>query len=247
MSGFLCCVRSPCACMPSPLPRRNRWSVSLCPIARARLDSSSGGLPRNSGGSASALPVSRPAQRSLALRPARSPSRRVPLAACPPVFRQWKVQSVYSNADRPTGSPRASTATTQCSRAFAAVCSFFLLQTAGSSYPSRQRGNPGQKLPANPGRFHFSRARSPKRTTAAAHRTLGCCPTRLLEVGLSTGRGPAIRQAVEGQATKAAGDECTDPTGIRATGPAGDECAGPTGLEPKAAVGDERTDLTGIR
>ena len=33
-----------------------------------------GSLPRNSGGSASALPISRPAQRSLALRPARSPS-----------------------------------------------------------------------------------------------------------------------------------------------------------------------------
>ena len=23
--GFPCCVWSPCACMPSPLPRRNRW------------------------------------------------------------------------------------------------------------------------------------------------------------------------------------------------------------------------------
>ena len=34
-----------------------------------------GGLPRNSGGSAPALPFSRPAQRSLTLRPAYSPSR----------------------------------------------------------------------------------------------------------------------------------------------------------------------------
>jgi hypothetical protein len=33
------------------------------------------GLPRNSGGSAPALPVSRPAQRLLTLRPVRSPSR----------------------------------------------------------------------------------------------------------------------------------------------------------------------------
>jgi hypothetical protein len=37
------------------------------------------GLPRNSGGSAPASPVSRPAQRSLALRPACSPSRHATL------------------------------------------------------------------------------------------------------------------------------------------------------------------------
>jgi hypothetical protein len=37
------------------------------------------GLPRNSGGSAPALPVSRPAQRSVALRPACSPSRHATL------------------------------------------------------------------------------------------------------------------------------------------------------------------------
>ena len=37
------------------------------------------GLPRNSGGLAPALPVSRPAQRSLALRPACSPSRHATL------------------------------------------------------------------------------------------------------------------------------------------------------------------------
>ena len=38
VSGFPCCVRSPCTCPGapgSPLPRRNRWIVSLCPIARA--------------------------------------------------------------------------------------------------------------------------------------------------------------------------------------------------------------------
>jgi len=41
------------------------------------------GLPRNSGGSAPALPASRPAQRSLALRPACSPSRH-----CDPLHRR---------------------------------------------------------------------------------------------------------------------------------------------------------------
>src|SRR5689334_66200 len=44
---------------------------SCCPIGV--------GLPRFSGGSASALPVSGPAQRSLTLRPARSPSRHATL------------------------------------------------------------------------------------------------------------------------------------------------------------------------
>jgi len=29
VSGFPCCVKSPCTCMPSPLPRRNRWILSL--------------------------------------------------------------------------------------------------------------------------------------------------------------------------------------------------------------------------
>jgi len=31
VSGFPCCVKSPYTCMPSPLPRRNRWSASLLP------------------------------------------------------------------------------------------------------------------------------------------------------------------------------------------------------------------------
>ena len=43
--------------------------------ARVALFPTDGSLPRYSGGSASALPVSRPAQRSLALRPAWSLSR----------------------------------------------------------------------------------------------------------------------------------------------------------------------------
>ena len=50
--------------------------IALRPVlARAGLLPSDVGLPRNSGGSASALPFSRPAQRSLTLRPACSPSR----------------------------------------------------------------------------------------------------------------------------------------------------------------------------
>ena len=59
MSGFPCSVRSPCTCMPSPLPRRNRW-------VHLSLDfPSSGGLPQVAAGSASASLFSRPAQRSL--------------------------------------------------------------------------------------------------------------------------------------------------------------------------------------
>jgi hypothetical protein len=45
--GFPCCVRSPYACMPSPLPRRNRRVCSL-------VNPCGGGLPRTIGGSASA-------------------------------------------------------------------------------------------------------------------------------------------------------------------------------------------------
>jgi hypothetical protein len=55
--------------MPSPIPRWTRWG------SVARLTPTNGGLPRLTGGSAPTLPVSRPAQRSLALRPARSLSR----------------------------------------------------------------------------------------------------------------------------------------------------------------------------
>ena len=62
----LCMV--PFACMPSPIPRQDRWK-----LVRS-YDSINFGLPRNRGGSAPALVFSRPAQRSLTLRPARSPS-----------------------------------------------------------------------------------------------------------------------------------------------------------------------------
>ena len=58
---------SPCTCMPSPLPRRNRW------VHLSLGFPSSGGLPRVAAGSASASLFSRPAQRSLTLRPACSP------------------------------------------------------------------------------------------------------------------------------------------------------------------------------
>src|ERR1700686_5773118 len=59
----------PFACMPSPLPRQVRWKLvrSYIPIIF--------GLPRIGGGSAPASFFSRPAQRSLTLRPACSPSR----------------------------------------------------------------------------------------------------------------------------------------------------------------------------
>ena len=50
---------TPLSHMPSPLPRRNRW------VRVSFSFPNSGGLPRIEGGSASALPFSRPAQRSL--------------------------------------------------------------------------------------------------------------------------------------------------------------------------------------
>src|SRR5664279_5728987 len=55
--------------MPSPLPRQVRWNrfAHDCSIHV--------GLPQITDGSAPALSVSRPAQRSLALQPADSPSR----------------------------------------------------------------------------------------------------------------------------------------------------------------------------
>ena len=52
-------AHDPSAHMPSPLPRRNRWVLASFAFPNG------GGLPRNSGGSASALPFSRPARRSL--------------------------------------------------------------------------------------------------------------------------------------------------------------------------------------
>jgi len=69
--GFPCCVRSPCADMPSPLPRwdhRRGW-------CRSPGGTCDGGLPHPDAGSAPTLNVSRLAQRSLALRPACSRSR----------------------------------------------------------------------------------------------------------------------------------------------------------------------------
>src|SRR5262249_61053138 len=65
--GFPCCVGSPCVCMPSPLPRWDRW------LRRSFVLSSDSGLPRHSGGSAPTSPVPRPARRSRALRPSHSP------------------------------------------------------------------------------------------------------------------------------------------------------------------------------
>ncbi len=56
-------------CMPSPLPRQVRWNrfAQYCSIVI--------GLPHITVGSAPALHFSRPAQRSLTLQPADSPSR----------------------------------------------------------------------------------------------------------------------------------------------------------------------------
>ena len=66
--GFPCCVCSPLPACRRQYPGRTAQPVrSYCCIGV--------GLPRTKGGSAPALPVSRPAQRSLALRPACSPSR----------------------------------------------------------------------------------------------------------------------------------------------------------------------------
>src|SRR5258705_900411 len=55
--------------MPSPLPRQVRWNLIRS------YGSINFGLPHITVGSAPALPVSRSAQRSLALQPADSPSR----------------------------------------------------------------------------------------------------------------------------------------------------------------------------
>src|ERR1019366_5889286 len=59
----------PCVCMPSPLPRQVRWNrfAHHCSIDV--------GLPQITVGSAPALSVSWPAQRSLALQPADLPGR----------------------------------------------------------------------------------------------------------------------------------------------------------------------------
>src|SRR5260370_18807110 len=70
-------------CMPSPLPRRDRWNgfAHYCSIDF--------GLPQIIDGSAPALSVSRPPQRSLVLQPADSPSplmRPFPPRASPALF-----------------------------------------------------------------------------------------------------------------------------------------------------------------
>jgi len=74
--GFPCCVRSPFTDMPSSIPRWPAgpwslvgWTIPTFPVP------SGGGLPQTGAGSATTLDVSRPAQRSLALRPVGSPSR----------------------------------------------------------------------------------------------------------------------------------------------------------------------------
>ena len=56
--GFPCCHHPPLPCVPPSLPRRSQ------PVRVARFPAG-GSLPRYSGGSASAMPVSRPARRSL--------------------------------------------------------------------------------------------------------------------------------------------------------------------------------------
>ena len=63
--------------MPSSLPRWPAGSDSLVgrPLPTVSLFASGGGLPRLVDGSATTLDISRPAQRSLALRPAWSPGR----------------------------------------------------------------------------------------------------------------------------------------------------------------------------
>jgi hypothetical protein len=66
--GFPCCIDVPLIRMPSPISRRNaRVLLSLASPDMAA-------FPEISVGSASASPFSRPAQRSLTLRPAYSPS-----------------------------------------------------------------------------------------------------------------------------------------------------------------------------
>ena len=67
--GFPGCSCAPLARMPPPLPRRRRPASVRSPPSSVA-SPVAGSLPRDSGGSASALDVSRPARRSLALRPA---------------------------------------------------------------------------------------------------------------------------------------------------------------------------------
>ncbi len=67
-SGFPCCARSPPVYMPSPLPRHGDWVLS--PLASPALPA----FPAWVDGSARATSFSRPAQRSLTLRPAHAPS-----------------------------------------------------------------------------------------------------------------------------------------------------------------------------
>jgi len=83
--GFPCCVLVSSAYMPSPLPRQVRWSLF------ARPSPSSAAFPVKKFGSAPAIIVSGPAQRSLSLWPVRSRSRpatfpsKAPTASLPPL------------------------------------------------------------------------------------------------------------------------------------------------------------------
>jgi len=72
--GFPCCARSPCAGMPPPIPRQDRWGW-IARAARRQRTLLDVGLPSIRGGSAPASPVAGPARRSLSLRPVCSPSR----------------------------------------------------------------------------------------------------------------------------------------------------------------------------
>jgi hypothetical protein len=68
--GLPCCVCSPCADMPSPLPRRDRWWDQVAP-----LKPTTAAFPFCRQGRLPHLLVSGPARRSLALRPVCSRNR----------------------------------------------------------------------------------------------------------------------------------------------------------------------------
>ena len=70
--GFPCCVRFPARACCRQYPGGDDRPFSFAPHGAVPV---AGSLPRDLGGSASALTFSRPARRSLALRPARSLSR----------------------------------------------------------------------------------------------------------------------------------------------------------------------------
>src|SRR4051812_49484188 len=69
--GFPCCRRPPCVDMPLPIPRWDRWVGSLMgrPIPPVSLLANDDGLPRDIGGSAPPLNLSRAAPHLLSFRP----------------------------------------------------------------------------------------------------------------------------------------------------------------------------------